>query len=508
MILIGKGAGSNPWPRLAALGLLGGVMIFCAKAVASGVSVSASRLAIAFGIALAPIACFLAANYPLIFPFTIYVALVPSDSLLSVTKGVTIAHVVAALSAFTVILRILITRAVVPPGRAWYGWFAMTAWMVTTLLWTEAPTFGRTYTSSVVDLFLMMTVLAIYPLRRIEFTVVTWAIIVTGVGIALYALAELHSGTYSDSRLTITTGTGLVVDMNYFGSSFVLPVSLALASAFYARRFRLRLLCVGLIMIMMLALLQSGSRGAFVSVLVPFAYFVWRGRNRLLIGAVTLASLGLSAFVPMVWQRFFNDPSSQGSGSGRTFIWQVGLHSLHDHWLAGAGVGSFPVLYDRSLLTVFQQSFEGWDRPSHSLLVGTLTETGIIGLALVLFAWYLTFRQTRFVPKTSEYYPMRLAIEGAVLGLFVTSLFIDPYYIKYVWLANTLPLMLTNLLRPAPKPLFSDTYRASAQSEFVGSYAGSPRPNEWASSAGETLASARPELAATAARTAADGANK
>ncbi len=150
-----------------------------------------------------------------------------------------------------------------------------------------------------------------------------------------------------------------------------------------------------------------------------------------------------------MYERFANDPSGQqGSASGRTFIWQTGLYSLRDHIFFGTGVGSYSTTYDRNLLDVYQAAFQGWSRPSHSILVGGLTELGIVGLIIVLAAWYVSFRQMRLIPKTSEWYGLRLAFEGAIVGLFAMSLSIDPTYVKYMWLAHSMALMLLNQVVP------------------------------------------------------------
>jgi hypothetical protein len=80
--------------------------------------------------------------------------------------------------------------------------------------------------------------------------------------------------------------------------------------------------------------------------------------------------------------------------------------------------------------------------------VGGLTELGIVGLLLVLAAWYVSFRQLKIIPKTSEWFGLRLAFEGAIIALFAMALSIDPTYIKYVWLAHSMALMLLNQAAP------------------------------------------------------------
>jgi hypothetical protein len=52
----------------------------------------------------------------------------------------------------------------------------------------------------------------------------------------------------------------------------------------------------------------------------------------------------------------------------------------------------------------------------------------------------------KVILKTSPLYPVRIAFEASIIALFAQSLFIDPIWIKYIWLAQSLPLLLMNSL--------------------------------------------------------------
>jgi len=67
---------------------------------------------------------------------------------------------------------------------------------------------------------------------------------------------------------------------------------------------------------------------------------------------------------------------------------------------------------------------------------------------LVLVCWYVGFRQLSVIPKTSWLYGTRLGLEAGMLALFIHMLFLDPFYIKYVWLGQSLPLIALNLYAP------------------------------------------------------------
>ena len=405
-------------------------------------------------IATLPVFAFLAFRLPMIFPFGLYVALVPFDSLLSVSGGgATIARFVAIATAAAMIFHALLLRRAFVPHRAWALWAAVSVYIAGSLLWTSDPANGLLVTVSVIDLFLFMTVLAMYPATKTEFRValgivVACGVLAAGYAVQAYVTGNVSSDTVASSRVQITLGNNIVLDYNYFAASFILPIAIATSFTFYGKRLVVRIVSAVADLILMSGLLLTGSRGAFLASVAIFIYFAIRSKYRLqvigfagVVGAVTL-------FFPSVYVRFAHDPSDQGSGSGRTFIWQTGLHSLRDHLFFGTGAGSYANTYDRNFLNVYQGAFQGWSRPSHSILVGGITELGIVGLILVLAAWYTSFRQLRVIPKTSEWFGLRVAFEGAILALFAMSLSIDPTYVKYIWLAHSLALMLVNQVVP------------------------------------------------------------
>ena len=402
-------------------------------------------------IGVLPICAFLAYRYPMIFPFALYVALVPFDSLLQVSGGATIARVVAGATALTMIVHAILVRHAFVPHRAWYFWGSMTVYLVASQMWTSDPTGGAEVSNSVLQLFLLMTVLALYPATKTEFKVGLGLLVPCGVLSAGYAVHQYLTGNVSSdtgSRVQLTTSSGILLDYNFYAASFILPIAIALFFAFYGKRRTVRLASALSALFMLVGLLLTGSRGAFVAAVAIVLYFAFRSRFRAQVFVFIAIAGGVSAFFPAVYQRFANDPTQQFSASGRTFIWETGLHSLGDHWLFGNGIGSYENTYDKNLLDVYQQNFQGWSRPSHNLLVGTITELGVVGLVFVIAAWYVSFRQLKVIPITSEWFGLRLAFEGVIVALFAMALTIDVMYIKYVWLAHSLALMLLNQAFP------------------------------------------------------------
>jgi len=404
-------------------------------------------------LALAPVAVVLALRMPLIFPFGLYVVLLPYDTVLQLSSGATITRLVAIATVATLLARIVITRDYRKPGRAWYALFAFTLFTAISFLWSSGENDAVGVLAQSLQLFAVTTVLAIYPARPRELAGAFACCVASGVGAALYAAHLYQSGsvTVAEHRLVLAASNGVAIDPNYFATFFVIPMAVAFAGAFNLKSMLARIGCYCSIFIMMTGILVSGSRGGFVAIGIVFLYFIIRSKHRIMATSVAVATLSLTALIPTVYNRFLHDPSgTNGSGSGRTFIWHTGLVGIERHWLFGAGIGSFENVYDRALLVAHQVDFQGWHRPSHSMLVGTLVEYGVVGLVLLGTMWWSLFRATRRIGPESKLSWMRLTSEATIVGLASQAFFLDVTAIKYYWLAYAIPLMVANVASRYP----------------------------------------------------------
>jgi hypothetical protein len=405
------------------------------------------KIGIPLVIAFMPICAYLSFRFPLIFPFGLYVALTPVDALLTVSGGSSLVRFVGIFAAGALVFRMLVTRRVLAPQPAWYAWAALILYASASLMWTPDLRIGTNTLGSMVMLFIMMTVVALYRPTVVEFKVAIGLFVPCAVGMAIYALHQYYLGQLSsDDRLTLHVGTSYSLDVNYLAGAFLPGLAIALAAAFYNKNVWIRWGCAVATLPMMAAIFVTGSRSAAFAAIVIFGYFAIRGKKWLQVFIMTGVVASLTAIYPRVLNRMFD--STLANGSGRLDIWETGMHSFGDHWLFGAGVGSYEYNYDHNLLQVFQHEFAGWSRPGHSIIFVGLSDFGVIGFALVVIAWYMSFRQLHVIPRSSSMFAIRLACEAAIIGLLIQMLFIDPYYVKYVWLAHTLPLIVLNLCAP------------------------------------------------------------
>jgi len=53
----------------------------------------------------------------------------------------------------------------------------------------------------------------------------------------------------------------------------------------------------------------------------------------------------------------------------------------------------------------------------------------------------------RIIRPDAQLYPLRLALEGSLIGLFISSFFLDALYMKYLWLAFIMIMLARNAER-------------------------------------------------------------
>jgi hypothetical protein len=408
------------------------------------------RDTVCLGLAFGPLALYLLVRHPLIFPFGAYLFTLPIDVILQHSSGATVTKIIAIAVAGVLGMHILARREVRLPGRAWYGWLAVMTWAGLSFIWTINSEASMLMFATVLQLFLVLTILALYPVKFSDLKAVMTLIVGSGIFAAIYGIVGFYAGRvgdYSTTRLTLRTDSGLTVDPNDFATSFVLPIALAMAALATSRNIAVKTLATASILVMLVAILLTGSRGGLLATMLVLIYFIVRTRQRILTFLLGAAGLGLSVLFPAVWIRFATDDGAQGSGTGRTFIWATGLLNFKDHFFTGSGIGTYGTVYDKNFFNAYQAVFQGWSRPGHSIIVSSLVELGVVGLALILAAWFLTFRELRAVPARSRLSMMRIALEATLIALFYESLTIDTLYLKFYWLAFALVLMVAGAAR-------------------------------------------------------------
>ena len=401
-------------------------------------------MALVFGLVLALPAMYLVFARPLVFPFALYVLLVPFDNILTVGQHVTATRLLGIAAGIALLMWCVRTRKAMRLDWPMAALAFLMLWMIASTFWSINQTASLSALPTYAGLALLYLALTLIPVDFRDFKALFVVAMLAGAAAALYGLYLFYhnpailSLSLMQQRLFMDPNQQTpAIDPNQFADSLLLPCA-GLIMMMLRGRFLIRVLSGGLLAIVVLALVMSSSREAAVALLVILVYYAIRSRHRLSLCFVGVGLLLVAVNAPSsLWARFT-------TGSERGSIWSVGLEAFKHSWLTGYGIGTFIDAYDKFYLSVSQIYSNGWSSPPHNLVVHYSVELGIVGLALIGWFFIAQFRSLRVIDHKSPLYEYRVAIEAALLSIICVSMFIDLFTYKYAWLVFGFVALLRN----------------------------------------------------------------
>ncbi len=437
----------SPGRRAQGLGLslvaVCGVVASFATVALSGTKTGA---ALGVGLTAGPALLYVAITTPVLFPLGLYAIVTPFDSILDLPVFGTLTKIIGIASAAALLFYMLRTKRFADPPRSVALWILLFLWMTSSMFWAIDPELAWHLIPTQFSLIALYIITAMMPSNLRTLRLAAGAAAAGGALAALYGVHLFRSGGASAAmkdRLWIHTDTSSW-NPDHYAAALILPLALCLLAVLWSRSTLVRISAGLSICVMLLAMVYSGTRGAVVGVAGMILYLLIRDRHRIQLavtgGLMTAAALVVEGPKYIArWQM-----AGQTGGAGRAAIWHVGWHAFLQNWLYGAGYGNFPLAYDRAFIGVFQPVSRSWDRASHSIFVGTAVELGVVGLVLLLAAWWGQVRMLRGIPPTDARWPYRLALEATVIALFINGAFLDIMTWKYTWLAFMLMALVYN----------------------------------------------------------------
>ncbi len=254
---------------------------------------------------------------------------------------------------------------------------------------------------------------------------------------AVYAIQD--SPLFQEGAALRRERTGGLTGINAAARYFLVALPALNYLRLYTTRPVLRLLALAGMGVLVIGILATGSRTGYL--LLPFTGVLLlinprsgSGFRQVLV--LVLLFGGLLLVIPDgVWRILDQTLAlSDGGSSGETryYLWQAGLAMWQEHPLAGVGIGQYPVqlpLYGRGLLPPNRL-----EAGAHSIYVGLLAETGLIGLLLFLAlagsALYVLFRATRW---PDEQAPLAFTWLAMLLVMLLGGLTKHDQYDKLIW---------------------------------------------------------------------------
>ncbi|HEX3293751.1 MAG TPA: O-antigen ligase family protein [Solirubrobacterales bacterium] len=285
-----------------------------------------------------------------------------------------------------------------------------------------------------------------------------WTVVVAGGALAILSLLQAGTGAYDNDfagfAIARPEGAGVFrvggpLDPNFFGQVLVATAVLAVYLALSARDGLSRGFALAIFMACIAVTGLTGSRGALVATAAAFCLILLLAPIPRDIGAAIAALVVIAGlvFMPSGLQARIGLSSSsspevakvtRGSEDaiqGRKSENLAALQMFRDHPLLGVGPGNYPQHY----LSYSQRI--GLDprlapREAHSLYLGALGETGIIGACALLAVLWLAVRGA-WRGRRSLRGGDALLAEGifvSLMSFLVAGLFLHAAYPRYLWI--------------------------------------------------------------------------
>lgn len=283
------------------------------------------------------------------------------------------------------------------------------------------------------------------------------AITVFGAAYAFYAILQSvlsPDAIYGIYRPPTATPFGSFVNKHDFAAIIEMAVAVPLGLLFTGavRRDR-RLLLALAVLIMVSALLLSGSRGGLVAVIAEFIFLVivtTRSNSRkdvvlkiALSIALLAAGIGGAIFVggDTSLTRLSNAGSGTDISSSRFHIWTASIDVIKAHMPLGAGLGAFGQAYTQFDTTSGALRVE----QAHNDYLQVLADAGIPGLILGAAFLFLFGRQGIRATRVKNTFRRGIAV-GAFAGCFAILVHSAFDFVLHITAISVMFLVLLSML--------------------------------------------------------------
>ncbi|MCF8106716.1 MAG: O-antigen ligase family protein [Desulfohalobiaceae bacterium] len=300
---------------------------------------------------------------------------------------------------------------------------------------------------------------------RIMPVVLAWSIGLNSfIGILQYFFDYMPFGGQIAER-----GRGLTIGANNMALMCVFTLPILVHWALHARNRKSALLAVLLLIVNILGVISSESRGGFLAMLIVGFLIILEVRHRFhprYLGLViALFSMFCIAFIAFTPEAYFERQSTILEGSEadkstrrRTDYLLVGLKSFVEHPVLGTGTLTFDKTWVRSEKT---RKYDLTERPAHNTYMEILVGTGLLGgifFALLLLQGLYNFSRAKLL-FTENGNQLMASLAGAyrisLLAVFIYFLFKSGLDHKLFLLALPLSQVALDLasLKPQGKPV-------------------------------------------------------
>lgn len=346
------------------------------------------------------------------------------------------------------------------------------------LFYAQSYTAAQNGFSDFVKVAITTILIAILLRRGDTFHKVIWALIGVGLFLGIISVIQSITGTYNNNYggfarppvVNVSDGesteriAGPIGDPNFYAQVMLVVLPLALDRLWNSRSQFGRIIAGASLIAVVLTVLFTFSRGAFVAMVIVLAImFVGRRIHPFAYIATPLVLAALLQFAPANYTErlstlidFLPGQAEEGttdtSFRGRSSEAIAAVMMFSNYPLLGVGVGNYNVRYlEYSRVIGLDNRLE--NRSAHSLYLEIAAERGLFGLTafgiLIGVMFYNLYRTSRDLNRNgqADLGGLVKALSAGLIGYMITSIFLHDSFPRYFWLLVGICLALPHIAR-------------------------------------------------------------
>ncbi|UCD63471.1 MAG: O-antigen ligase family protein [Candidatus Zixiibacteriota bacterium] len=295
-------------------------------------------------------------------------------------------------------------------------------------------------------IYLLMFIIATNVVTSLErVTKIVWLLLVIHLYFAVKGILTFVTGQHyiatTGQYTSGMVGGGFIGDENDFAMAINMMIPFVFFGLFYLKG-KTRLLSGVLLLIFILAVISSFSRGGWVGLAAVLVYGILNVRRKLAVIVLTAFLAAAAAlFAPsQYWSEVGTvTDTSESTANARLRYWDAGLRMFLDYPVIGVGAANggihmpYYVYGERNPHTQ-------WGRAFHGVWIQVLAELGVLGMIFYLlmiaiaFRWLFRIKKGK-VPDSGDATRQYLAnaMIGSLIGYFACASFLSTAYYPHLW---------------------------------------------------------------------------
>jgi O-antigen ligase len=279
-----------------------------------------------------------------------------------------------------------------------------------------------------------------------------WVVLTAVASLGWASLYVVKAWLVNRGWATGYRGAWVVGDENHFAISAICAIPLAWFMAQRRGPGWERWFLRGCMLLTVVATLLAASRGGLLGLVAAMLFMVFRSphRGRNFVAVFVLLGVFNIAYSRSPLQRFIH-PNVYDSGSETAHLaaWQAGSRMIHEHPLAGIGVGAFR----EQMLAYAPAWYDGLPSMAHNAYISVTAEMGIPGVLLflsILVATYLSLERTyRMKSAPPLITRTAVALQAGLVGSSISISFISAEHHEHLWFIIVMSMCLPPLAKTA-----------------------------------------------------------